>query len=534
MNADRFLAHYERIADAPDAISRMRQFILDLAARGKLVEQDPADEPASELLKRIAAEKARLVKTGKIRKQPEFFTLAEIERAFDIPANWEWIPATYPAYGVSDLGKKVKTKDVLEIGAFPVVDQGKVLVRGFSDDSDKVIRVERPLVLFGDHTRETKLIDFDFVVGADGVKLLQPVIVFERFYFLVLQWLPLDSRGYGRHFRLLKASNIPLPPLAEQHRIVAKVDELMAICDRLVAARAEREATRGRLTTASLIRLDAPDPDPAIFRVHAAFVLENLAPLITRPNQIKALRQTILNLAVRGKLVEQDPADEPASELLKRIAAEKARLVKTGKIRKQPEFFTLAEIERAFDIPANWEWIPATYPAYGVSDLGKKVKTKDVLEIGAFPVVDQGKVLVRGFSDDSDKVIRVERPLVLFGDHTRETKLIDFDFVVGADGVKLLQPVIVFERFYFLVLQWLPLDSRGYGRHFRLLKASNIPLPPLAEQHRIVAKVDELMALCERLEATLTTADTTRVRLLEALLREALTPAPKAITEAAE
>ena len=332
MNADRFLAHYERIADAPDAISRMRQFILDLAARGKLVEQNPADEPASELLKRIAAEKARLVKTGEIRKQPEFFTLAEIERAFDIPANWEWIPATYPAYGVSDLGKKVKTKDILEIGAFPVVDQGKVLVRGFSDDRDKVIRVERPLVLFGDHTREIKLIDFDFVVGADGVKLLQPVIVFEGFYFLVLQWLPLDSRGYGRHFRLLKASNIPLPPLAEQHRIVAKVDELMAICDRLEAARANREATRDRLTAASLVRLDAPDPDPAIFRVHAAFALDNLAPLTACPDQVKVLRQTIFNLAVRGKLVEQNPADEPASELLKRIAVEKARLVKAGRL----------------------------------------------------------------------------------------------------------------------------------------------------------------------------------------------------------
>ena len=356
MNADRFLAHYERIADAPDAISRMRQFILDLAARGKLVEQDPADEPASELLKRIAAEKARLVKTGEIRKQPEFFTLAEIERAFDIPANWEWIPATYPAYGVSDLGKKVKTKDVLEIGAFPVVDQGKVLVRGFSDDSDKVIRVERPLVLFGDHTRETKLIDFDFVVGADGVKLLQPVIVFEKFYFLVLQWLPLDSRGYGRHFRLLKASNIPLPPLAEQHRIVAKVDELMAICNRLEAARADREATRDRLTAASLARLNAPNPDPATFRVHAAFALDTLAPLTTRPDQIKALRQTILNLAVRGKLVEQDPEDEPASELLRLIAVERNDLVAQKSLRREKSLAAIDSDEPPFGVPSGWEW----------------------------------------------------------------------------------------------------------------------------------------------------------------------------------
>ena len=114
----------------------------------------------------------------------------------------------------------------------------------------------------------------------------------------------------------------PLPPLAEQHRIVAKVDELMALCDRLEAARAEREATRDRLAAASLARLNAPDPET--FQADARFALDALPALTTRPDQIKQLRQTILNLAVRGKLVPQDPNDEPASELLKRIAKEKA------------------------------------------------------------------------------------------------------------------------------------------------------------------------------------------------------------------
>ena len=127
-------------------------------------------------------------------------------------------------------------------------------------------------------------------------------------------------------------SPFPLPPLAEQHRIVAKVDELMALCDQLESVRTEREMTRDRLASASLARLNAPDPDPGVFQDQAAFALDNLAPLTTRPDQIKALRQTILNLAVRGKLVPQDPNDEPASELLKRIATEKARLVKVGVI----------------------------------------------------------------------------------------------------------------------------------------------------------------------------------------------------------
>ena len=102
-------------------------------------------------------------------------------------------------------------------------------------------------------------------------------------------------------------SSFPSRTLAEQHRIVAKVDELMALCDRLEAARTEREEMRDRLAAASLACLNAPDPAPAVFQKHATFALDNLIPLTTRPDQIKTLRQTILNLAVRGKLVPAGP-----------------------------------------------------------------------------------------------------------------------------------------------------------------------------------------------------------------------------------
>ena len=147
---------------------------------------------------------------------------------------------------------------------------------------------------------------------------------------------------------------VPVPPLAEQHRIVAKVDELMALCDRLETARKEREATRDRLSAASLACLSTPDPDPAVFQDHAAFALNNLTPLTTRPDQIKVLRQTILNLAVRGKLVEQDPEDEPAVELLKRIAAEKARLMEAGEIRKRKTSELAPPDSLAFELPGGW------------------------------------------------------------------------------------------------------------------------------------------------------------------------------------
>ena len=133
----------------------------------------------------------------------------------------------------------------------------------------------------------------------------------------------------------------PPSPLAEQHRIVAKVDELMALCDQLEAAKTEREQSRDRLVAASLHRLNPPadtqkptrptaSPAGDAFRDHARFIFNHLPRLTTRPEHIKQLRQTILNLAVRGKLVPQDPNDEPAAELLKRIQAERQKPLKRG------------------------------------------------------------------------------------------------------------------------------------------------------------------------------------------------------------
>jgi type I restriction enzyme, S subunit len=321
------------------------------------VEQDPNDEPAAELLKWIHVEKASQGR-GFNSEEPksEMF-----ESPFAIPTGWAWVTATEPARIVSDNGKKIQTEDVLESGSFPVVDQGKVFIRGFCNDLDKVIKVSKPIVVFGDHTRETKLIDFDFVVGADGVKLLEPIEIAPAYYFLALQWVPLDSRGYGRHFKLLRESLIPLPPLAEQHRVVAKVDELMALCDQLEAAKTEREQSRDRLVAACLHCLDSPtntaeDNAPKTFRDHARFYFNYLPRLTTRPEHIKQLRQTILNLAVREKLVGQSRDDRPASELLRRIQVTKEQLVKEGELKKDKAIWDGLPKEPPNELPSNWTW----------------------------------------------------------------------------------------------------------------------------------------------------------------------------------
>src|SRR5262249_23199936 len=159
------------------------------------------------------------------------------------------------------------------------------------------------------------------------------------------------------------------PPLAEQHRIVAKVDELMALCDQLEAAKTEREQIRDRLVAASLHRLNSPadtaeteTPDlPAqqadAFRNHVRFVFKHLPLLTTSPEHIKQLRQTILNLAVRGKLVPQDPNDELAEELLKRLTQSKQQNGMQSRKGAQLQQLNDENGEMPFQIPSSWLWL---------------------------------------------------------------------------------------------------------------------------------------------------------------------------------
>jgi len=354
---------------------------------------------------------------------------------------------------------------------------------------------------------------------------------------------------------LLKLS-FGLPPVGEQQRIVLKVDELMALCDRLEVARAERETTRDRLTAASLARLNAPDPDT--FQADARFALDALPALSTRSEQIKHIRQTILNLAVRGKLVPQDAGDEPASELLKRVTAERATKAKTVGVRAKRSV-SIADKEAGADLPSGW----------GVEAIGNLVDPTATISYGVLvpgPDVEDGVPFVRaqdlsltGHAPRPNKTISPE----IEAQYAR-TRLKGGEIllcVVGSIGklgiapatwaganiaraVARIAPVDTISSKYLLlamrsdkVQDYFIEATRTLAQptlNVGLIEILPVPLPPLAEQRRIVAKVDALMALCDRLEASLTAADETRRRLLEALLAEALSPALTIDREAAE
>ena len=338
MNAEHLLTHFDRIADAPDAVPRLRRFILDLAVRGKLVEQNPNDEPAD-------------------------ISFTDRERRNLHQCISATLPAGWPTASVGLLlnfqyGKGMKASEHSAEGPVPVFGSNGIV--GYCETP----LTEKPSIIVGRKGSAGALNLCDGLSWTTDVAYFveAPAFFNLRYLLIGLQTLDLETLGKGVKPGLSRsdAYELPLsvPPLAEQHRIVAKVDELMALCDRLETARKERETTRNRLAAASLARLNAPDPDPAVFQNHAAFALDNLASLTTRPDQIKALRQTILNLAVRGKLVPQDPADKPASELLKR---RKIAIPSAG----------------PFDLPQSWAWVNVSTVAH--TRLGKmldKAKNK--------------------------------------------------------------------------------------------------------------------------------------------------------------
>ena len=335
---------------------------------------------------------------------------------------------------------------------------------------------------------------------------------------------------------------VALPPLSEQHRIVEKVDELMALCDRLEEARAAREDTRDRLTKASLTRLTAPDADVPTFRSHARFAIDALPALTARADQVKHLRQVILSLAVRGKLVEQNPADEPASELLQRIAAEKARLIRAGNIGKSRASAPIDQADIPFEAPIHWTWTRlGNIGDWGSGSTPPRANTDfyggDVTWLKSGELNDNRHLV--GSAETITQLaldkcsFRMNRPgdvlIAMYGATIGKLGILAEPAVTNQAvcGCTPFQGVLNGFLFHFLSSQrgtFRGSSEGGAQPNISKVKiiAAPFPLPPLAEQRRIVAKVDELMTLCDHLKADIAVADGTRTRLLDSLLHDAL------------
>ncbi|MCL7068285.1 restriction endonuclease subunit S [Escherichia coli] len=360
-------------------IKKLRELILELAVRGKLVPQDPNDEPASELLKRIAAEKAELVKQGKIKKQKPLPEISEEEKPFELPEGWEWTTLTR----IAEINPKIDVSDdEQEISFIPMplistkfdgshefeIKKWKDVKKGYTHFANGDIAIAKITPCF----ENSKAAIFSGLkngigVGTTELHVARPFSdIINRKYLLLNFKSPnflksgesqmTGSAGQKRVPRLFFENNpIPFPPLQEQERIIIRFTQLMSLCDQLEQQSLTSLDAHQQLVETLLGTLtDSQNAEE--LAENWARISEHFDTLFTTEASVDALKQTILQLAVMGKLVPQDPNDEPASELLKRIAQEKAQLVKEGKIKKQKPLPPISDEEKPFELPEGWEW----------------------------------------------------------------------------------------------------------------------------------------------------------------------------------
>jgi len=568
MNPDWLLKHFEQISEAPDAVPRLRRFILDLAVRGKLVEQNPEDEPASELLKRIDQEKTRLVEAGEIRKGKLLPPIEENGTLFELPASWKWVPIRKITV---DRGQKIPVKefsyvDVSAIDkergliAMPQVltpDAAPSRARKIVQKGDVIYSCVRPYLL------NIAVVEAEFnpepIVSTAFAVLNGLGLVLPRYLWIVLR-SPffvscVEEKMRGQAYPAINDGDFaalpsPLPPLAEQHRIVAKVDELMALCDELEAVQAKRERRRDRLVAATLHGLNNGDDslEPRVhptFEESARFYFNHLPRLATRPEHIQQLQRTILNLAIRGQLVPQEPSEGTGSDLLAQIKKLKAQMLLEKPIR--------GEQDVEYSIPSNEAGFPSGWAWAHVDDVAIVQGGKRLPKAATFSKEPTDHIYIRvtdmknGTINEEDVQYitpEVHRAIARYT-ISQDDLYITIAGTIGQvgrvprffDGHNLTENAakIVFRGMdpdYFCMV----LSSGFVQQQFRdktkqmaqpklalkRILGAKFPLAPLAEQHRIVAKVDELMALCDEMESRLTINATTRRQLLEATLQEAL------------
>jgi type I restriction enzyme, S subunit len=563
-------------------IKKLRELILELAVRGLLVPQDPNDEPASELLKKIAAEKARLVKEGKIKLGKPLPPAGHDETVFSLPSGWAWCRLDNLSLH-SEAGWSPKCEEIPRTGSdWGVLKVSAVTWGVFNPAENKVLPATldavpeyevKPGDFLVSRANTSDLVARSVVVQNDApakLMLSDKIIRFKFSQEVCAPYLSLfnNSSGARRYYlqvaggtsssmknvsRLqIQSLVVALPPPAEQHRIVAKVDELMALCDQL-AQETEASLSAHQTLVETLLSALTSAADHAQFASAWRRIAGHFDMLFTTEESIAQLKQTILQLAVMGKLVPQDPNDEPASELLKKIAAEKAKLVKEGKIKKDKPLPLVTEVESVYELPAGWEWARLGDVTSGM-DSGwspaclEHMSTSDdvwgVLKTTAVQVMQywehENKELPSKLNPRPEAEAKVGDILFTragpknrvgiscFVDQTRPRLMI-------SDKIIRFHPIEIGVYGRFLALS---LNSGGTAEYLEKaksgmaasqvnisqekLRCAPVPLLPLAEQHRIVAKVDELMALCDQLKSRLSDAQATQLHLADALVERAI------------
>lgn len=542
-------------------IKKLRELILELAVRGLLVPQDPNDEPASVLLEKIAAEKEQLIKDGKIKKQKALPEISEDEKPFELPNGWEW--TRLGNVGLTQTGSTPKKSDAHFYGSgIPFIKPGDISegrILSYENDSltaagsaslgrlapsDSVLMV--CIGTIGKCARVDRDVSFNQQINSVTPYLhighfIEKVL--QASFFQKLAWNSSSSTTLSI-LNKGKWELIPvaISPEAEQHRIVAKVDELMALCDQLEQQTETSLSAHQTLVETlfnTLLNADQNSFDPAWERIAQHFDV-----LFTTEHSIDQLKQTILQLAVMGKLVPQDPNDEPASVLLEKIAAEKEQLIKDKVIKKQKPLPPISEDEKPFELPKGWEW--CRLPDIGDLARGKskhRPRNDPSLYIdGKIPLIQTGDVSRANGVINTYTALYNETGLaqsrlwpkgtmcITIAANIADTSVLGFDacFPDSVVGYTPFDKAIDVKYFEFFIrtaksdLEKYAPSTAQKNINLEILSQVLVPLPPKKEISKIVTKIENLMTLCDRLKININQSQTTQLHLADAMAEKAL------------
>ena len=561
------LSNLDVLATAPGGVARLRELILTLAVQGKLLPQDPADEPASLLLQKIRAEKDRLIAEGKIKRDKPLAEIAEEEKPFALPVGWEWtslatIGVINPRNDVPDdtLASFVQMSSIpVEFSAAHVSEPRpwKDIKSGFTQFAEGDVGVAKITPCF-ENGKSTVFQNLCNGIGAGTTELhiVRPLGGIERRYVLLFLKTPAflkegeavmtGSAGQKRLPRsYFECKPFPLPPLAEQSRIVTRVEALMRLCDAL-EAKGQLEAAQHAQLVSTLLGTLTASTTPEELAANWQRVAQHFDLLLDRPQAIDALEQTLLQLAVRGLLVPQDPTDEPASALLQKIRAEKDRLIATGQIKRDKPLPPITDEEKPFELPVGWEWVRFGEYFFELctGPFGSVIHKEDYVEDG-IPLINPSHMIGGRISHDPSVSVSQEMSKQLgayrlsAGDVVlaRRGEVGRYALVTEAEDGWLCGTGSFFVKlqdscnreFFGLVLEDPDLRRHLQGESVgstmvnlnqRILVETPMALPPLAEQSRIVTRVTALRRLCADLRQRLAECQSVQARLAEALVQE--------------
>lgn len=554
-------------------VKKLRELILELAVRGKLVHQNPNEEPAILLAEKIAAERATLMQAGAIKKSPKLPQIAPEEIPFDIPSGWHWVR-------LGELVKKIGSGATPRGGKNAYVQSGIPFLRSQNIWNDGLNLQDVAYIPPKTHERmaNTHVFPNDILLNITGASLGRCTVVptelemanvsqhvtiirtidpLNRSYLHYLILSPyVQSLVWGRQVgmareglskKVLEQFEIPLPPLEEQHRIVQKVDEFMALCDRLEQQTSDQLEAHETLVDTLLSTLTQSE-NATELADNWARLAAHFDTLFTTEQSIDKLKQTILQLAVMGRLVEPDAGDEPAAEVVKRAHEKKAQLLSDKLIKKQKELPDITEPEKPFSIPPLWAFARLDDICTEVTS-GSTPPKSEFSETSGIPYLKVYNIRSQRVDFDYKSQFVTEN---YHRTTLKRSQLLPGDVVMNIVGPPLGKTAIIpndhpewncnqaivrfrpieielnqFIHLYLkagMFLKTIELIGTAGQDNISVTKSRSIviPLPPKAEQHRIVQKVDELMALCDQLKERLNQASETRNQLAEAVVEGAL------------